>query len=226
MRGLVAAAWVLATAAVGAAQSSPATLAVSGRLSIQEKDNRPSRDLANSVVWLEGPAAPPATRGATFDVLISDKTYAPRVLVVPLGSTVRFPNRDPFNHNVFWVVDSGVVDLGLFGRGETRQHVLRTPGLLRVFCNVHPRMVAYVHVAPNAWITQPGADGSFRIEGVPPGRYQLHAWHERVAATSVTEIEVRAGAPALAVTLDARGYRWVQHRNKQGQAYTASRERY
>ena len=224
MRWLVAAGWALAGAA--AAAQSPAPVALTGRLSIQEKDTRPTRDLANSVVWLEGPTAPPSGRPGTFDILISDKTYAPRVLIVPLGSTVRFPNRDPFNHNVFWVVDSGVVDLGLFARGESRERVFRTPGLVRVFCNVHPRMIAYLHVAPNAWMTQPGADGSFRIAGLPPGRYRLHAWHERVGTNADMEVEVRAGAPAITVTLDARGYRWVQHRNKQGQAYTASRERY
>ncbi len=129
---------------VAAATAAAQGAAVVGRIAMLEKDNRPSRDLGNTVVWLEGTGPAPAP--ARLDVFISDKIYVPRVLVVPVGSTVRFPNRDPLNHNVFSVSDSNAFDLGLFGRGETKQVTLRHPGLVRIFCNVHPRMVAYAQV--------------------------------------------------------------------------------
>ncbi len=209
-----------------AAQAAAQGVTVAGRIRLLEKDNRPSRDLGNAVVWLEG--AGPAAAPGRFDVVIADKVYIPRVLVVPVGSTVRFPNRDPFNHNVFSASDSTVFDLGLFSRGETRQTVLRHPGLVRIFCNVHPRMISYVWVVASQHAVQASGDGSFRLDGVAPGRYRIHLWHERVPGDTAQEIVVPArGVTDLAFALDARGYRWQQHKNKQGRDYvTSARERY
>ena len=211
---------------------------VVGRVSILERDSRPARDLGDAVVWLERgphPLSPsPSGRGgttggatATFQIVISDKVYSPRVLVVPRGATVKFPNHDPFDHNVFAAGDQEF-DLGLYGRGETRSRTFDRPGLARIFCNVHPRMVAFVVIMPTPHYGQPTADGTFRIDDVPPGSYRLHVWHER--ATDVAQ-DVTVGAapvPELRVSLDARGYRWRQHTNKFGKAYptNAGRERY
>jgi len=151
---------------------------VNGRIAILEKENKPSPDLGDAVLYLEGPtgAADRAPR-VTVEIAITDKVYAPHVVVVPAGSTVRFPNHDPFNHNVFSVSEPNTFDLGLYGRGETKSHTFTQPGLVRVYCNVHPRMVAYVQVMANRYYAQPGADGSFSIDNVPPGRYRLHVWH-------------------------------------------------
>src|SRR6267142_6166071 len=75
---------------------------VAGRIVILEKDNKPSPDHSDAVLYLEAPAAvTTAARPVSVEMAITDKTYAPHVVVVPLGSTVRFPNHDPFNHNVF-----------------------------------------------------------------------------------------------------------------------------
>ena len=78
-------------------------------------------------------------------------------------------------------------------------------------------MNAFIHVRDNAWYTQPGADGSFEIAGVPPGTYTIHVWHER--APEVTrEITVPAGGSSgLSLSLDASGFRLTQHNNKYGQ---------
>jgi plastocyanin len=217
----------LLTIGAGVAQAQGAMVAVAGRVTLLERSNKPSRDLGNTVVWLESTAPQQVTPGR-FDVVISDKTYVPRVLVLPAGSTLRFPNHDPFNHNVFSVSDSNAFDLGLFGRGEAKQTVLRHPGLVRIFCNVHPRMVAYAVVTGSPHAALAGSDGSFRLEGIAPGRYRLHLWHERVPGDTAQGIVVPpAGLMNLAFTLDARGYRWQQHKNKTGQDYTSSgRERY
>ena len=72
------------------------------------------------------------------------KEFSPHVLVIPAGSTVSFPNHDPFNHNVFSVSEPNQFDLGLYGRGEAKGYTFTSPGLVRVFCNIHPRMVAFV----------------------------------------------------------------------------------
>ncbi len=200
---------------------------VSGRVTIIEQDNKPSPDLGDAVIYLEG--AGPAAQPGTFDVAISDKVYVPRVLVVPAGSTMRFPNHDPFDHNVFSVSEGNGFDLGLYGRGQAKSQVLAQPGLVRVYCNVHPRMIAYVVVTANRYSAQPGVDGAFTIEHVAPGRYRLHAWHERIAAEVAKDVTVGpGGAGDLQVALDARRYKWRPHKNKYGKEYptTAGRERY
>jgi plastocyanin len=182
------------------------------------------------VLYLEGPvAAADAAQPITVEIAITDKTYAPEVVVVPVGSSVRFPNHDPFNHNVFSASELNSFDLGLYGRGVARSQTFAHPGLVRVFCNIHPRMVAYIQIMANRYFTQPSTDGSFTIGNVPPGKYRLHVWHERIPAEVVQEITAGDGTNgSLEIALDARGYRWEPHRNKFGKNYptNAGRERY
>jgi plastocyanin len=201
---------------------------VGGRIVILERENKASTDLSDAVLYLESPAGVvTAAKPLTLEIAITDKTYAPHVVVVPVGSTVRFPNHDPFNHNVFSVSEPNTFDLGLYGRGETKAHTFEHPGLVRVYCNVHPRMVAYVLVMANRYYAQPATDGSFTIDNVPAGRYRLHVWHERIPSEVVKD--VAAGNEAdLQIALNARGYKWEPHRNKFGRNYptNAGRERY
>jgi len=202
---------------------------VAGRIVILEKDNKPSPDLSDAVLYLETPAAvTTAAKPVTVEIAITDKTYAPHVVVVPLGSTVRFPNHDPFNHNVFSVSEPNSFDLGLYGRGEAKSYTFTHPGLVRVYCNVHPRMVAYVLVMENRYYAQPGSDGSFAIDNVPTGRYRLHVWHERIPSEVIRDVAAGNGPPDLQIALNARGYKWEPHRNKYGRNYptNAGRERY
>ena len=227
LTGVVLAAWTGA-----AAQQAPppaAAARVSGSVKILEKHNKTSPDIGDAVIYLTGSAAPPA-RPVTIDVPIADKKFVPDVVVVPLGSTVRFPNTDPFSHNVFSASDPNAFDLGLYARGEAKGHLFEHPGLVYVYCNVHSSMIAYVQVMANRWYTQAGADGSFTITGVPPGRYTLHAWHPRVPQELAQEIVVPAGGLVLPTPLglDARGFKWQPHKNKYGKPYptSAGRELY
>lgn len=222
--------WVILAAVMSlAGRENAFAQRVAGRIAIVEKDNKPSPDLGAAVLYLEATGGGPSAAPDTLDVVINDKVYVPRVLVAPAGSTVRFPNHDPFNHNVFSVSEPNQFDLGLYGRGEAKTQVFAHPGLVRVYCNVHPRMVAYLIVMANRYYAQPGADGTFAIDRVAPGRYRLHVWHERIAAEIVKDIVVpAAGLSDLQVNLNARAYRWQAHKNKYGRAYptNAGRERY
>src|SRR5207244_5516540 len=140
------------------------------------------------------------------------RQFRPRVIVVPVGTTVNFPNLDPFNHNVFSSDSGNAFDLGLYGRGEATNHRFTRAGLVRVYCNIHPRMSGFVVVRDNGWFAQPGADGSFSIPNVPPGTYMLKAWHERGGESS-QEITVPAGGLAnVDVRMDAGAYQYVQHK--------------
>lgn len=197
---------------------------VSGRVILL--DDSGTNDLGTTVVWLEGASALDAVADE-FSVLTSDKHFVPRVIVVPIGSTVSFPNSDPFNHNVFSRSSGGQFDLGLYGRGTVRSTRFTRPGVVRIYCNVHPGMSALIHVLENRHYSQPGNDGSFRLDGVPAGSYELHAWHERASEQATIRLTVTNGATtAVDIELDAHGYRFVPHENKYGRPYSRSRRRY
>jgi len=148
------------------------------------------------------------------------------VFVNPVGTTVNFPNLDPFNHNVFSLNEPNAFDLGLYGRGETESKRFTRAGLVRIYCNIHPRMTGAIVVRDNAWYAQPGADGSFTIANVPAGTYTLKVWHERAPELTRQVTVAEGGLAGLELELDARNYQYVQHRNKNGQEYGTTRERY
>lgn len=212
--------FVLASGSPLAAQGT-----VSGRITIAERDNRSAQDLDQAVVWLTGAHAP-AAQPVSAEMATENKQFLPRLVVLPAGSTLGFPNHDPFNHNVFSLSPEQPFDLGLYGRGGAKSVTFETPGVIRVFCNVHAQMRAIVVVRESGLVTQPGADGSFTLGNVPPGEYQLHIWHER-AQEVVQPLRVGEGKTApLTIALDARGYRFVQHKDKNGKSYGDRSRRY
>jgi plastocyanin len=207
------------------AGSLAAQASVVGRLSITDKDGRPADDVGQAVVWLTGAHAGPG-RPVRAEMATEGKQFLPHLLVVPVGSTVGFPNHDGFRHNVFSLSPDATFDLGLYGRGDGRTARFDSAGTVQVYCNVHAQMRGIVKVVASALTAQPGADGTFRIAGVPPGDYLLHAWHERGAEEVTQPVRVTAGADVpVAVVLDARGYRQVQHRDKNGRPYKSDRSR-
>lgn len=198
---------------------------VTGRVSVLEKGDRAATDVDQAVVWLVGAHAPQAAPD-TVEMATENKQFVPRLVLLPIGSTVAFPNHDPFNHNVFSLSPEQPFDLGLYGRGGARTVTFGTAGIIRVYCNVHAQMRALIVVRESGLATQPGADGAFKLEQVPPGDYVVHLWHER--APEVTQqLRVGAAPPApLGLTLDARGYRFRQHRDKNGKSYADRSRRY
>ena len=89
-------------------------------------------------------------------------------------------------------------------------------------------MVAFVQVMAGSHFTQAAADGSFEVATVPSGTWVLHAWHERSPQVERTVSVTTAGASGIELQLDARGFRWMPHKNKYGKDYPANagRERY
>lgn len=212
------AAWFLA--------ARPALAQVSGRVTVTDAGGKPATDIGNAVVYLESPGS--GARPATVEMALDNRNFTPRVVVVSGGSTVSFPNHDPFNHNVFSVSEGNSFDLGLYGRGRAESHRFRHPGLVRVYCNIHPRMSGFVLVVDGPYYAQPSADGTFSLADVPPGAYVLHVWHERAPEVTRRIIVPAGGLANVEVALDASGYKWVPHKNKYGQEYGsgATRERY
>jgi len=200
---------------------------VTGQVSIVERAGARTSDLANAVVWLEGRGGGAPGARSHAQIAMESREFVPRVRVVSVGSAVGFPNQDPFRHNVFSKAGPSEFDLGLYGRGDSRDARVDRAGVYPVFCNIHAKMVAFIVAVPTAYVTQPNPDGRFTIADVPAGAYTLHAWHDR-GGEKTSEVTVNAdGAANVTVSLDASGYRVVQHKNKFGQEYTnTGRDRY
>src|SRR6185295_12979892 len=119
-------------------------------------------DVRQAVVYFEPAGAPPVRPPETaFEMVTRRKTFEPRLLVIPRGSRVRFPNADPILHNAFSVSSPNQFDLGLSSRGPGKEKRFEEPGLVRVFCNVHHDMVAYILVLDTPYHVSPNANGEF-----------------------------------------------------------------
>lgn len=216
-----------ATALLAPRPASPAPLAaVTGRLKVTDRGGRTAPDVEQAVVWLVARGTIPAVAPARADVTTERRTFSPHVTVVPVGSTIRFPNRDGFNHNVFSLTEGNSFDLGLYERGEGKTTVFTNAGVVNVFCNVHSTMSAIVVVRNTPWFAQPSVDGSFTIGNVPPGQYVLHTWHERAQESTQPVTVAATGLQLPDLQLDARGFVQREHLNKFGRPYARTGRRY
>ena len=152
-----------------------------------------------SVVYLET-----APRGAFEQneptIAVMDQrheTFVPHVLAVTTGTTVDFPNSDRIYHNVFSLSKARPFDLGRYAVGRSKAVRFDRPGIVRVFCDIHSHMSAFILVFSHPFFSVTGADGRYRIQDVPPGSYTLVAWNEGVASESRSVI-VADGTPTEA----------------------------
>ena len=209
--------------AMGGAQG-----AVVGRVSIQERPGEATSDIANTVIYLM-PKGERKLRTETVKVpmAMSARQFLPRVRVVTPGSTVEYPNQDPFSHNIFSTTAGAAFDLGTYSGGTMKTATFRKAGAFPIYCNIHAKMTAYVVVVPTPYAGVAGADGRWILPAVPAGSYELHVWHER-APEIVRGVEVASsGLADLMTSMDARGYQAKAHMNKFGKDYTsAGKDRY
>jgi len=195
-----------------------------GHLQLLAKDGRSEAhgsDPRQAVVWFEPAAAGHAPRPpeAPFQLVTHAKEFSPRVLAVPVGSRVQFPNQDAILHNVFSVSPGNSFDLGIYRNGPPKEKRFEQPGIVRVYCNVHPAMVAYIVVLGTPYYTAPAADGSFRLTGLPRGAGKLTVWHEQTDPWSTDITLPAAGAAPLAVRLTVVRPKLPPHLNKTGGSY-------
>jgi plastocyanin len=176
---------------------------------------------ADAVVWVPGALRAGARSSAQPPAVASrEKRFDPHVLVVTRGSTVSFPNVDPIYHNAFSRTPGSEFDLGLYRRGAARAFTFRSAGLVRLYCNIHAEMAAYVLVLdPEDAFTVAAADGTFRLADLPAGPQAVHFWSEKGGEKELTVELGAAGAAPLEVVLDASTYRPMPHKNKFGKDY-------
>lgn len=175
-------------------------------------------DPGGSVVFIPGLKLADQTH-APYAVASRDKRFDPRILAVPVGARVSFPNVDPIYHNAFSLSPNNTFDMGLYRKGASRDVVLNAPGVVRVYCNIHPDMAASVVVVDGNAYSKVGTDGAYRIEGIPPGAYDVHIWSD-VAGEQVVSLTLEAGRTTdWSPVLDATRYQRVDHLNKFGKKY-------
>lgn len=181
--------------------------------------------VSETLVWLDPAAKAPRRPASSFSMTTRSKTFLPHVLAVPAGSTIAFPNEDPIAHNLFSLTPGYTFDLGLYRKGAGKLRKFETPGVVNVYCNVHPNMSAVVHVMATPWYGFADASGNYAFD-VPPGEYKVTAWNEQGGSTSsnVTVGADGAVTGATLLTIDGRSVRTTQHRNKHGQPYRAPRD--
>ena len=173
------------------ANSAPSAATAYERRSVGRRA-KPQPELGNVVIFF---ADLPATKGAPMRASIAqrDEQFVPHVVAVTTGSSVAFPNQDPFFHNVFSLSRGATFNLGRFPSGASRSRVVSRPGIIKVFCEIHSHMSAVVRVFDHPWFTTPSVEGTFAIDQVPAGTYTLAAWHERIGERR-DRVTIRAGA--------------------------------
>jgi len=166
------------------------------------------------------PSGPPRPR-----LTQRDKKFDPHILVIPVGTAVEFPNRDPFFHNVFSLFEGKRFDLGLYEAGTSRLVHFDRAGVSYIFCNIHPEMSAVVIALATPYYAVSDSSGKISIANVPLGRYNTQVWAEGVSA------ETLKGLSRDVIISDSNSsigsFRVVEdsapktHKNKYGRDYDA-----
>jgi plastocyanin len=163
-------------------------------LGMSPRRDAPTR--RRSVVYLEtaphGAFEDAGAARASLDQ--KDEAFVPYVLPIAVGTTVDFPNRDRTYHNVFSLSRTRSFDLGRYARGESKAVRFDRPGVVRVFCDIHSHMSAYILVFAHRYFAATDAEGRYRIDGLPPGAYELNLWTDgSVRETRVVRVPEGGG---------------------------------
>ncbi len=198
------------------AQAGTGTGTVRGRVRVTA-EGKPA-DAAGVLVYVTGFEEPPP--GDIPELRQRGRQFQPALLAITAGQSVAFPNGDAFFHNVFSLSPARRFDLGQFREGESKVKVFPRPGIVEVYCNIHPDMAATILVLPNRRHATTGPDGSFVLEGLPPGTFTLFAYHRLADRPAKIEVTVEPGKTLEGIELEIDERRTpTPHRNKYGDSY-------
>lgn len=156
-----------------AATSAPAAAATL-QVEVQGNGNKP---LADAVVYLESREARAAAKPASAEIAQVSRQFQPRVTILPVGTSVQFPNRDTVRHHVYSFSPAKTFELKLYIGTEAKPVVFDKPGVAVLGCNIHDNMAAWVVVVETPYYGTSGANGKVTLDNVPPGSYRLRFWH-------------------------------------------------
>jgi plastocyanin len=163
---------------------------------------------ADAVVSIEGV---PAERSKSRSAAVAKKAvldqrdmkFVPHVLPVLVGTVVEFPNNDKSWHNVYSKSEAKEFDVGLYAPGKSRSATFDKPGVVRILCNVHPAMEAFIVVKAHPYFAAADKQGSYRIDAVPLGKYRVQVWHPQLG-TSETAVEIVRDGEVLDISFDLK----------------------
>jgi plastocyanin len=206
---------------------------VTGQVQVgNERGAQGKKSRANVVVWLtsldDRASLRTVSQEATAQLprlVQKGKKFEPHVLVVPAGTAVEFPNRDPFFHNVFSLFEGKRFDLGLYEAGTSRAVHFDRVGISYIFCNIHPEMSAVVIALKTPYYGISDPAGKLVIAHVPEGRYSVQVWAEGASVENLKalnrEVVISSGEHSLGIIKIVEDTPLVPHKNKYGRDYDA-----
>ncbi|WP_260738656.1 cupredoxin domain-containing protein [Tunturiibacter lichenicola] len=213
-----------------------AKIVVNNTLAPVAKKHTDLPSAANVVVWLSAlkpgsPVPPWPARQAPYRLVQKNKMFTPHLLVIPTGTSVQFPNEDPFFHNVFSLFNGKRFDLGLYESGTTRSVRFDREGISYIFCNIHPEMGAVILALSTPYFGTSSETGVVAIHNVLPGSYRVNVWSENgqtmdpAAAEQVVQISSEPVHLGNIMLLPATNV-LANHKNKFGEDYQPGHDSY
>lgn len=149
-------------------------------------------EMRSVVVYLKDVAYTGPLPAMSAEIRQEQESFSPRMVALTRGSSVSFPNFDPYFHNVFSLSRAASFDLGRFATGQSRTRQFDKPGLVKVYCHIHSQMSATIIVLDHPFFAIPDENGAFTVKNVPVGEYTIVGWHERVGEQTA-QVSVHAG---------------------------------
>jgi plastocyanin len=173
VRGILALALLASSATAAAAPITVRVVAVNGK---------PVRDAVVTLRPVSGAQRP--SPGGNFTVSQEDLEFHPFVLVVPVGASVAFPNKDSTRHHVYSFSPAKKFELKLFAKDQSRRVTFDKPGIVPLGCNIHDAMTAFIVVSDSAWSAKTGPNGTVQFASAPGGPARVQVWHPYLRARS------------------------------------------
>jgi plastocyanin len=198
---------------------------VNGTIRLEDSSGDRLPNAGNFVAFIEGndPASSAAlaqthTTASAPHISHKDQAFSPRALVITTGTTVDFKNDDRIYHNAFSLSKSKPFDLGIYPEGTSKFVTFNEPGLVRVYCNMHPAMISNILVLGNPYFAVTSDDGQFHIDDLPNGNFTLRIWSEHAEEHSRT-LSVTGDQPLVEDFTAIARPQFKQHNNKFGKPY-------
>ncbi len=195
-----------------------------GPVKVVDKDGHTRDTLKDTMAILEpiGRRVAAPKRGM-LHIRTTGKRFLPRVAWTTPGSPVSFPNQDHILHNVFSVTPGDAFDTGHYEPGDAPHWTAASPGLVKLYCNVHRKMNAFLWIVDTPWVAQLEGNQGLAFRDLPAGRYKLRLWHPEVGEKDF-EVSIGDGVTMGDWTLQANLPDFEPHKNKFGKDYPPAKD--